>query len=130
MCRDELGFRYVGCHGILSDRMDVVRPDGSFDFTRAQQVLDAIMESGLMPFLNLTTSPRIAEARIGGAPARDGGAWYELVRALITLIDGRYGCDAREWYFELGYEPGLSCGSGTPEGYLRLYDVTARAIKE
>jgi hypothetical protein len=60
----------------------------------------------------------------------DAGRWVELVRALAAFVDGRYGCDAQEWHFEVW--PGADDPARWPVGrdaYLRLYDQTATAVK-
>ena len=115
LCRDELGFQHVRCDGMLSDAMGVFRLDGSCDFTAVERALDGLMEAGVMPFLRLTDPTATDDAR-----------WYERVKALATMIDERYGCDAREWHFEVPAAGGVEAG----EDYLRRYDSAVRAIKE
>src|SRR5947209_19015706 len=98
MCRDELGFRHVRCEGILGPEMAGVRGDGSPDFDKVESVLDWMMENGLVPFLSLPYPPA------ANTPAGATGSklpWHEQVGALAAHVDGRYGCDAREWYFEV-----------------------------
>jgi xylan 1,4-beta-xylosidase len=120
ICRDELALRHLRLNGLLSEEMAPARGDGSLDFTKVEAVIDALMEDGYLPFISLSAAQ--------SAPER----WYESVKALTTLIDGRYGCDAREWHFEI--QPataGASAGAGEAAGETpRRYDLAARAIKE
>jgi xylan 1,4-beta-xylosidase len=126
ICRDELGFRHLRCRGLLSDEMGVLHPDGSLDFTQVEEALDVVMENHYVPYVELAGVPRsLAQP---GAPPEDWGRWYDLVHALAERIDGRYGCDANDWYFQVGDD--ASSWRGTREEFFRLYDVAARAIKE
>jgi xylan 1,4-beta-xylosidase len=120
ICRDELGLRHLRLTGLLSEEMAPPRGDGSLDFTKVEAVIDALMEDGYLPFISLSAEQ--------SAPER----WYESVKALATLIDGRYGCDAREWHFEIRRATGeASAGAGEAPGETpRPYDLAARAIKE
>src|SRR5436309_3144527 len=80
ICRDELAFRHLRLTALLSEEMAPPRGDGSPDFTKVEAVIDALMEDGYLPFISLSAEQ--------SAPER----WYESVKALATLIDGRYGC--------------------------------------
>lgn len=120
MCRDELGFRHVAIRGMLGDDMDVIGPDGSFSFDSIEPALDWLLESGLVPFLRLVQ------------PANDAPAanrWRELVAALATHVDGRYGCDAREWYFEIVQPARDVSSSAAPAEDFAAFDAIVRSIK-
>ncbi len=120
MCRDELGFRHVACRGILDQDMGVIGPDGAFSFDKIEPVTDWLLENGMVPFL------RLAEPAVDAAEAP---RWRELVKALATHVDGRYGCDAREWYFEIVQAEAGDGPAGTAGDDLRSFDATVRAIK-
>ena len=121
MCRDELGFRHVACRGILGQDMSVIGGDGTFSFDKIEPVLDWMLENGMVPFLRLSEP---------AALSADAAGWRELVTALVTHVDGRYGCDAREWYFEIvGADPGDS-GSATPADEFHDFDAIVREIKK
>ena len=128
--RDELGFRHVRFAGVFDDAMRVLSPDGAYDFTLVEQGLDWLMEQGMSPFVALSGVPA-GIASTGGSPVpADVGKWVDMARALAAFVDGRYGCDAQEWHFEVW--PGADDPTRWPDGpaaYYRLYDLTARAIK-
>lgn len=134
----DLGFRYVRCHGILNDDMDVVRADGTFHFGRVIAALEAVRACGLRPFLELSSMPRafasndkrITEYEFRSAPPKDWKQWHALIHALTRALQAHFGQDElRQWYFEVWNEPDIAFWSGTQAEYFRLYDLSARAIK-
>lgn len=141
-CRDELGFRHVRFHGLLSDDFGtLVTHQGRpvYSFFNADQVFDFLLSIGVRPFVELSFMP---EALASGAttifhyrgnvtPPRDPRAWAELVRRLAAHWVERYGIDeVRRWYFEVWNEPNLKAfWDGTREDYFTLYRHTALALK-
>ncbi len=137
--RHELGFQYIRAHGLLCDRMNIVQPDGSFDFTLVAQAFDRLLATGLRPFLELSHLPSklsrvdsfITAYQFYGGPPKNWKQWYELIKALVTFLRDRYGeAELRLWYFEVWNEPDLKFWSGTQQEYFKLYDLAARAVKE
>jgi xylan 1,4-beta-xylosidase len=65
------------------------------------------------------------------SPPRDWDRWEALVAELTAHLVGRYGLDeVRRWGFEVWNEANLDVfWSGTRDEYLRLYDISARAVK-
>jgi hypothetical protein len=121
MCRDELGFRHVACRGMLGADMSVIGPDGAFSFDKIEPVMDWLLENGMVPFL------RLAEPEPAAA---DASRWRELVKALATHVDGRYGCDAREWFFEIVPAASGDGPAGAASGdAFQSFDAILRAIK-
>lgn len=117
-----------------------------YDFTYYDLILDAILESGNLPFVELGFMPEdLADPRykdfpsgagmgayreIGWSyPPKDYGRWADLIRATAAHLAERYGAQAvASWYFELWNEPGIFYWSGTIEDYCRLFDVTEQAL--
>ncbi len=66
------------------------------------------------------------------SPPKDWQRWHDLVRDLTAHLVERYGDEVVEhWSFEVWNEANLEVfWSGTPEDYLKLYDVTAAAVRE
>ncbi|MGW2519017.1 GH39 family glycosyl hydrolase [Streptomyces sp. NPDC001617] len=144
----EIGFRYIRGHGLLSDGMGVHRPyewKGErrvrHSFTYVDQVVDAYLDLGIRPFLELGFMPR--ELASGDqtvfwwhgnvTPPRSPEEWAELVRATVSHLVDRYGLDeVRTWPIEVWNEPNLpDFWQGADEqAYHRLYEVTAHAVKE
>jgi xylan 1,4-beta-xylosidase len=137
VCHDELALRYLRCHDFFGDRMEVLRPDGGFDYDRIDTALDGILRSGLTPFIGLSGMPAALAADpqafgangIRNGPPNDWNKWYEMVYGMLGHLDERYGCDVREWQFEAAPGPDLPHWAGTREEYFRMYDRTVRAVK-
>ncbi|MEH0985391.1 GH39 family glycosyl hydrolase [Micromonospora sp. CPCC 205556] len=139
----ELGVERVRAHGILGDDLGVYREvDGRpvHDFTGIDAVLDALAPTGLRPVLELSFTPRalardpsrVVTAAGVSSPPRDWDRWAALVGDLIRHLRARVGdAELRHWAVEVWNEPDLDCfWTGSREDYLRMYDVTARAVRE
>jgi xylan 1,4-beta-xylosidase len=144
-CHEELGVESVRAHGILCDDLGVYREvDGRpvHDFSGVDRVYDAVLDTGLRPVVELSFMPRDLAAdptktvfayEAVVSPPRDWDRWGDLVRALADHFVRRHGLDeVREhWSFEVWNEANLEAfWSGTTEEYLRLYEVSARAVKD
>jgi xylan 1,4-beta-xylosidase len=59
-CHDELGFRYVRFHGLLSDDVGtLIRHEGKllYSFFNADQIFDYLLSIGMKPFVELSFMP-------------------------------------------------------------------------
>jgi xylan 1,4-beta-xylosidase len=144
----EIGFRHIRGHGLLSDGMGVHRPhhwQGTrrvrHCFTYLDQVVDAYLELGVRPFLELGFMPsELASGeqtvfwwRGNVTPPRSHREWAALVRAVLAHLVDRYGlAEVRTWPIEVWNEPDLpDFWQGADErAYHRLYEATAHAVKE
>ena len=139
---DELGFRYVRFHGLLSDDMGtVVRHDNRlvYSFFNSDQIFDYLLSIGMKPFVELGFTPGVLasgkktvfryEANI--TPPKDYKQWAMLIDRLVRHWIDRYGeKEVAQWLFEVWNEPNLKIfWSGTQRDYFRLYRYTAEAIK-
>jgi xylan 1,4-beta-xylosidase len=143
LAHDELGVEAVRAHAILGDDLGTYREvDGRpvHDFSGIDRVYDHVMGLGLRPIVELSFMPRdlasdpdktVFEYGAIVSPPRDWDRWEELVRELTAHLADRYGSDeVRRWAFEVWNEANLDVfWSGTREEYLRLYDVSVRAVK-
>lgn len=144
-CRERLGVDTVRAHAILGDDLGVYREEGGrpvHDFSGVDRVYDTLLDIGLRPVVELSFMPRdlasdpdatvfAYEAII--SPPKDYERWADLVRELVAHLVERYGLEEvrDRWSFEVWNEANLEVfWSGTPEEYFRLYDVTARAVKD
>jgi xylan 1,4-beta-xylosidase len=141
--RRELGVAAVRAHAILDDSLGVYRETGDgpvHDFSDVDDVLDRLLETGLRPIVELSFMPRdlasAPDATVFAyegiiSPPRDHDRWAALVRDLVAHLAERYGRDeVRQWAFEVWNEPNLRLfWSAAESDYLRLYDVTAQAVK-
>lgn len=143
LAHDELGVRAVRAHAILHDELGTYREvDGSpaYDFRGVDRIYDRLLALGLRPVVELSFMPHdlardpsktVFDYRAIVSPPRDWHRWAELVAELTAHLVDRYGRDeVRGWGFEVWNEPNLEVfWSGTPQEYLRLYDLSARAVK-
>ncbi|AEG43257.1 GH39 family glycosyl hydrolase [Isoptericola variabilis] len=144
----DIRFRYIRGHGLLSDDVGVHRPydkDGHqgtrYSFTYVDQVVDAYLSLGIKPFLELGFMPSgLASGdqtvfwwKGNVTPPRSYDEWAALVRAVVGHLVDRYGlAEVRTWPIEVWNEPNLGHfwkGASLDE-YLRLYEVTAHAVKD
>lgn len=142
---DELGVASVRAHAILGDDLGVYQEvDGvpRYDFSGVDRVYDTVRELGMRPVVELGFMPRdlardpsrtVFAYRAGISPPKDWDRWADLVRALTAHLVDRYGREEvrDHWPFEVWNEANLSVfWAGTPQEYWRLYEITARAVKE
>lgn len=139
----ECGFQYIRFHGLLQDEMGVYREDKQgrpiYNFQYVDALYDAILKMSMKPFVEFGFMPR--ELASGDksvfwwkgniTPPKDYTKWEQLIQALVKHWTARYGADeVRQWYFEVWNEPNLDIfWSGNQAEYFKLYEVTARAIK-
>jgi xylan 1,4-beta-xylosidase len=143
MAREELGVEMVRAHAILDDDLGTYREvDGEpeLDFAGIDRVYDRVLELGLWPVVELSFMPRDLASdpsktvfQYGAivSPPRAWDRWELLVRELAAHLLDRYGRDeVRRWAFEVWNEANLEVfWAGTRDEYLRLYEISARAIK-
>ena len=140
----EIGFRYIRGHGLLSDDMGVLRESQGvtrYTFTYVDQVVDSWLRVGLKPFLELGFMPSALASgdqtvfwwKGNVTPPRSHDDWAALVRAVLRHLIDRYGLDeVRTWPIEVWNEPNLTVfwEGADQAAYHRLYEVTARAVKD
>jgi xylan 1,4-beta-xylosidase len=142
-CHEELGFRYVRFHGLLSDDMGTLVREHDrlvYSFFNADQVFDFLLSIGMKPFVELSFMPTalasgtrtVFNYKANVTPPRDYKQWAALIQRLVAHCVQRYGLkEVREWFFEVWNEPNLkSFWTGTQRDYFKLYRYTASAIKE
>jgi xylan 1,4-beta-xylosidase len=148
LAQREIGFRHVRCHGLFSDGVGVHQPyvyQGSQRvrraFTYVDQVIDAHLEYGLRPFVELGFMPSALASggqtvfwwRGNVTPPRSLSEWARLVRATVAHLVERYGLDeVRGWPIEVWNEPDLAdfWAGADRDAYHRLYEASALAVKD
>ena len=142
--KEQLGFRYIRMHGLLTDDMGVYHQDEKgnpiynwqyidelYDFLEQIQVRPFV-EFGFMPQGLASGSRTIFWWRGNVTPPRDYNKWADLIKALLKHWIERYGKEeVQHWYFEVWNEPNLKDGfwTGDQAEYFKLYAVTANAVK-
>jgi xylan 1,4-beta-xylosidase len=140
---EELGFRHVRFHGLLSDDMGTLVQQGTsriHSFSNAQRIWDFLLDIGMRPFVELSFMPTalasghstVFRYRGNVTPPKSWKTWHELVRRLAAHAVARYSTrEVEQWYWEVWNEPNLrSFWRGTRAQYFRLYREAARALKE
>ena len=141
-CHEELGFRDVRFHGLLSDDMGALIENLDallYSFHNIDVVFDFVLGIGMRPFVELSFMPKalasgdktVFRYAANVSPPKDYAQWAELVRRLVAHWVERYGyAEVREWCFEVWNEPNLEAfWSGTQAEYFKLYKHTVAAIK-
>ena len=143
MAHEELGVEAVRSHAILNDDLGTYRELNGrpvHDFSGIDRIYDHVMSLGLRPIVELSFMPRdlavdpsktVFDYGAIVSPPKDWDRWEALVHDLTGHLVHRYGLDeVRHWGFEVWNEANLDVfWSGTREEYLRLYDVSVRAVK-
>jgi xylan 1,4-beta-xylosidase len=140
---DEIGVEAVRAHAILHDDLNVYHEvDGvpTYDFSGVDTVYDLVLEAGLRPCVEIGFMPHdlagdpqstVFAYRGVNSPPKDWERWADLVRALAGHLLERYGDAVLGWDFEVWNEPNLEVfWAGTEDEWMRLYDVTAHAVKD
>ncbi|MGA2037981.1 MAG: beta-xylosidase [Bryobacteraceae bacterium] len=138
----ELGFRYIRFHAIFHDVLGTVRFENGkavYDWTKLDQLLDALLARGIRPFVELGFTPeamKTSDSKIfywqGNTSHPAPAAWKDLVDAFIRHVEQCYGQDeVRTWFFEFWNEPNLSgfWEGADQKAYFEYYDLTSKTIK-
>ena len=136
-----LGIQTVRFHGIFIDEVEVYQGPGEYNFDNVDRVYDAILATGVKPFIELSYMPEeLASCDKRGfvrgykpfiCPPSDYDEWGSMMEAFARHLVERYGIEeVRTWHFEVWNEPNLNIfWGGSKKEYFRLYEVTAKAIK-
>jgi xylan 1,4-beta-xylosidase len=136
----EIGAQRVRGHGVLSDGMGIYKAPGSYDFTKFDKYLDAIVSAGMRPIMELDFMPT-ALALNGNEKDiyKDATNYKNFIKAIVQHCVDKYGAaDVGQWYWEIWNEPdypGFWNGSNSSEAtsakmteYYTLYDNAVAAI--
>lgn len=139
---DELGFRYIRFHAIFHDVLGTVRVENGrtvYDWTKIDQLYDALLGMGIKPFVELgftpeamASSPQTIFFWKGNTSHPEPKAWRALVDEFVRHLRSRYGAEeVRSWYFEVWNEPNLDgfWERADQKVYFELYEASAQAIK-
>ena len=144
MVKEQLGFRYIRMHGLLSDDMGVCGFGDSgrvvYNWQYIDELYDFLESIHVRPFVELGFMPGALASggktifwwRGNVTPPGSYDQWGGLIGALVRHWVERYGEEeVAQWYFEVWNEPNLKDGfwTGDQAEYFKLYSATARAIK-
>ncbi|MBR5288475.1 MAG: xylan 1,4-beta-xylosidase [Clostridia bacterium] len=147
--QQQAGFSFIRGHGLFCDDMAIYQPYTDeqgvqheyYNFTYLDRVVDQYLKRGIRPFLELGFMPKAMASgkqtifywEGNTTPPADEGKWAALVRATIAHLANRYGREeVALWPCEVWNEPNLPgfWENADKEKYLRLYAVTAAAVKD
>ncbi len=145
LCR----FRHIRGHGLFSDQLGIwqewgppfMEKEQGFCFTYLDRVMDAYLENGLEPFLELGFMPeKLASSsqtlfywKAHTVPPKNPEDWCRLVRETLRHLAQRYGRERVEaWPCEIWNEPNLPgfWENADKAKYLELYRITVQAVRE
>lgn len=142
-CHDELGFKHVRFHGILSDDMGTLVDEENkmmYSFFNADQIMDFLLSINMRPFVELSFMPTTLSSgdttvfhyRANVTPPKDYSQWKIFISKLIQHWIDRYGKEElHSWFFEVWNEPNLKAfWTGTQQDYFNLFKHTFKAIKK
>jgi xylan 1,4-beta-xylosidase len=143
LVQKEIGFRYIRMHGLLHDDMGVYFEDRQgravHNWQYVDALYDALLRLGIRPFVELSFTPAALASgpetifwwKGNITPPKSYEKWADLVTDLVRHWRERYGHDeVKTWYFEVWNEPDIRpFYTADLAEYLKLYDVTAGAIK-
>jgi xylan 1,4-beta-xylosidase len=148
LCQEEIGFRQIRFHGLLSDDMGVYGEgrDGQprHNWQYIDQLYDALLALKIRPFVELSFMPsalasgskKIFWWQANVTPPKSYEKWDGLIHDLVAHWTERYGAEeVAGWNFEIWNEPNYPgfWGPRNPqrahEEYFELYAHTANAVK-
>ncbi|MCS7338598.1 MAG: hypothetical protein NZ739_10240 [Verrucomicrobiae bacterium] len=120
-----------------------------YSFTVLDRIFDALVESGVRPFVELGFMPRDLSVKpepyqhawapgkkydeifTGWAyPPKDYSKWEELVYQIARHCVERYGrAEVEQWLWEVWNEPNIGYWQGTREEFFRLYDHAVAGLR-
>ena len=127
-------------HRIFPDFSRDANDESAYDFTESDKVLAAIVDAGMEPFFRFGISWSDPEkSREHLQPPADYEKWAQICEHIILhynegWADG-FNYDIQYWeiYNEPDCQPEATVNNfwqGTPEEFYRLYDLTAKHLKE
>lgn len=142
---DQAGFQYVRFHGILNDDIGVYsEPNGtpSYDWTRLDQVYDAIVAAGMKPIVEISFTPSAMASTSkvlttlwydnkspNISKPKDWSKWEAFMAAIVQHLETRYGATEvrNNWFFEVWNEPSWMYETGD-NGYNELFGHTSKGL--
>lgn len=147
--QDICHFKHIRGHGLFCEDMSIYQPykdaagveHEAYCFTYLDRVMDDYKANGIKPFIELGFMPgqmasgtqTIFYWKGNTTPPADERKWVNLVKATLQHLVDRYGAEeVVTWPIEVWNEPNLPGfweNADRPK-YLRLYEITAPAVKE
>lgn len=141
--KQQIDFKYIRMHGLLTDDMGVYFEDKSgnpvYNWQYIDKLFDLLLSIKIKPFVEFGFMPNALASgpntifwwKGNVTPPKDYNKWSDLITNLVLHFKERYGeKEVRTWYFEVWNEPNLKqFFTGDQSEYFKLYTITAKAIK-
>ena len=129
----ELGTQRVRGHGVLNDDMGIYQGAGSYNWTKFDKYLDAIVSANMRPIMELSFMPSAlgsVTSNPSRSPPNNVAAYRAFITAVVQHCVTKYGmADVSQWYWEVWNEYDYSgFWTGTANDYYALYDNAVDAI--
>jgi xylan 1,4-beta-xylosidase len=136
----ELGMLRVRGHGVLNDDIGIYKGAGSYDWTKFDAYLNAIVSAGMRPIMELSFMPTALALKGNSRDApKDYATYRNFITAVVQHCVDKYGAtDVGQWYWEVWNEPdyagfwnGTDSSASTATKmteYYTLYDNAVDAI--
>jgi xylan 1,4-beta-xylosidase len=129
----ELGTQRVRGHGVLNDDIGIYQGAGSYNWTKFDKYLDAIVSANMRPIMELSFMPKALGSNSSNptrSPPSDAAAYRAFITAVVQHCVTKYGmADVSQWYWEVWNEYDYSgFWTGTAADYYALYDNAVDAI--
>lgn len=141
--KKDCDFKKIRFHALFNEDMGVYWEDkdgAHYNWQYIDALYDFLVAADVKPFVELAFMPE--QLKSGGekifwwggnvTPPNNYQKWADLVKNFGLHLKERYGeKEVATWYFEVWNEPNLSgFFTGSQEDYFKLYEYSARAIKE
>src|SRR5690349_9622339 len=88
----EIGAMRVRGHGVLNDDMGIYKSAGSYDWTKFDTYLNAIVSAGMRPIMELDFMPTaLSTSGNSRNPPKDYTAYKNFIQALVQHCVDKYG---------------------------------------
>jgi xylan 1,4-beta-xylosidase len=146
LVQEKIKFSYIRGHGLFCDDVGIyqeLEKNGEaykyYNFTYLDRIIDSYLELDIRPYLELGFMPKALASgdqtvfywKGNVTPPSDYEEWVKLVKATLNHLIERYGRnEVITWPIEVWNEPNIGFWAGSMEEYFKLYEYSARAIKE
>ena len=147
LVQQEIHYKYVKFHGILSDETMVYTEDEDgnpvYSFSIIDKILDFILSVDLKPLLQLSFMPtalasdrnkNIDMGHFNTSPPKDIEKWCALIERTIRHIEHRYGAsEVQSWLFCVWNEPDSTSdlfGWNDTAEFFEFYKRTLQSVKK
>jgi xylan 1,4-beta-xylosidase len=129
----EIGTQRVRGHGVLNDDIGIYKGPGSYDWTKFDKYLDAIVSANMRPIMEMSFMPTALgsnSSNLSRSPPNNVTNYKNFIQAVVQHCVDKYGAaDVGQWYWEIWNEPDYpGFWTATMTEYYSLYDAAVDGI--